>query len=229
MLRAPTPPSSPRFGRFEAARRPSTSSSDFARRRPRAGRASRRPRIAPPAPRGATPDRGGDAPGHPDAAPRTTRAFRRLPPAPPANGVLALANRSDVPGSLSTRSDAPTRRSRSPRSCSSARATPTPAGSTARGRRSRSSTRAWTTPSRRMGGGSFPNAKVVAGADLGDDDDDPMDCLGHGTSVAGVAAGPRGVAPGARLVALKVAGTRDLRNGRRLRHPRRDRLGPRPP
>ena len=58
-----------------------------------------------------------------------------------------------------------------------------------------------------MGGGGFPNAKVVAGADLGDDDDDPMDCLGHGTAVAGVAAGPLGVAPGARLAVLKVAGT----------------------
>ncbi len=58
-----------------------------------------------------------------------------------------------------------------------------------------------------MGGGGFPNAKVVAGADLGDDDDDPMDCLGHGTSVAGVAAGPLGVAPAARLAVLKVART----------------------
>jgi subtilisin-like proprotein convertase family protein len=56
-----------------------------------------------------------------------------------------------------------------------------------------------------LGGGGFPNAKVVAGADLGDGDADPMDCEGHGTSVAAVAAGPDGVAPGAKIVALKVA------------------------
>jgi subtilisin-like proprotein convertase family protein len=58
-----------------------------------------------------------------------------------------------------------------------------------------------------LGGAAFPNAKVVGGADLGDDDADPMDCAGHGTSVASVAAGPSGVAPAARVVALKVAGT----------------------
>jgi subtilisin family serine protease len=58
-----------------------------------------------------------------------------------------------------------------------------------------------------LGGGGFPNAKVVAGADLGDGDADPMDCEGHGTSVAAVAAGPDGVAPGAKIVALKVART----------------------
>jgi hypothetical protein len=58
-----------------------------------------------------------------------------------------------------------------------------------------------------MGGGGFPNAKVVGGADLGDDDDDPMDCMRHGTPVAGIAAGPLGVAPAARLVALKVVRT----------------------
>jgi subtilisin family serine protease len=56
-----------------------------------------------------------------------------------------------------------------------------------------------------LGGGGFPNAKVVGGADLGDGDADPMDCEGHGTSVAAIAAGPDGVAPGAKIVALKVA------------------------
>ncbi|MEP6993153.1 MAG: S8 family serine peptidase [Acidobacteriota bacterium] len=55
-----------------------------------------------------------------------------------------------------------------------------------------------------LGGGAFPNAKVVAGTDLGDNDADPMDCEGHGTSVAAVAAGPTGVAPDAKIVALKV-------------------------
>ncbi len=34
-----------------------------------------------------------------------------------------------------------------------------------------------------------------------------MDCEGHGTSVASVAAGPAGVAPAARIVALKISPT----------------------
>jgi len=55
-----------------------------------------------------------------------------------------------------------------------------------------------------LGGGGFPNAKVIAGQDFGDDDADPMDCEGHGTSVAAVAAGPTGVAPDATIVALKI-------------------------
>ena len=56
-----------------------------------------------------------------------------------------------------------------------------------------------------LGGGGFPNARVIGGADVADDDADPMDCEGHGTSVASVAAGPSGVAPAARLVALKIS------------------------
>ena len=55
-----------------------------------------------------------------------------------------------------------------------------------------------------LGGGTFPNAKVIGGSDIGDDDDDPIDCEGHGTSVAAIAAGPTGVAPDATIVALKV-------------------------
>ncbi len=55
-----------------------------------------------------------------------------------------------------------------------------------------------------LGGGSFPNAKVIGGADTADNDNDPMDCEGHGTSVAAVAAGPTGVAPDAKIVAIKV-------------------------
>jgi subtilisin family serine protease len=89
--------------------------------------------------------------------------------------------------------------------------------------------------------GLYPNAKVVGGYDFcGDDydgynvarpDPDPMDCDGHGTSVAGVAGGlgvttngesyggpygtntpfsslriPPGIAPGAKLYALRVFG-----------------------
>lgn len=65
----------------------------------------------------------------------------------------------------------------------------------------------------RMGGGGFPNAKVIGGHDFGDNDADPMDCYGHGTNCAGVAAGELGingdyiggVAYNARIYALKIA------------------------
>jgi len=54
----------------------------------------------------------------------------------------------------------------------------------------------------------FPNSKVVGGIDIVNFDTNPMDDEGHGTEVAGVAAGEgvlyRGVAPGAWLVAVKV-------------------------
>ena len=55
-----------------------------------------------------------------------------------------------------------------------------------------------------MGGGTFPNAKVIGGTDIADLDQDPTDCEGHGTEVATVAAGPNGVATGAKIVAVKV-------------------------
>jgi beta propeller repeat protein len=59
-----------------------------------------------------------------------------------------------------------------------------------------------------LGGGGFPNAKVVGGWDFVNSDADPMDDNGHGTYVAGIAAGTgstyRGIAPGAKLIALKV-------------------------
>ena len=71
-----------------------------------------------------------------------------------------------------------------------------------------------------LGGGQIPNAKVVHGLDLGDDDDDPMDCSGHGTAVASVAAGSShqwspnrrfagGVAPAAQILAYKVIADED--------------------
>ncbi|HEY3173736.1 MAG TPA: S8 family serine peptidase, partial [Thermoanaerobaculia bacterium] len=41
-----------------------------------------------------------------------------------------------------------------------------------------------------LGGGGFPNAKVIGGMDTADEDNDPMDCDGHGTSVSGIIAGP---------------------------------------
>jgi len=66
-----------------------------------------------------------------------------------------------------------------------------------------------------LGGGQIPNAKVVYGVDIADGDGDPMDCNGHGTAVASVAAGSSyqwspnrrfagGVAPAARVLAYKV-------------------------
>jgi serine protease len=61
------------------------------------------------------------------------------------------------------------------------------------------------------GHASFPNAKILGGYDFADNDADPTaDCAaqGHGTSVAGVAAGNgggvTGVASAARIVMLKI-------------------------
>jgi subtilisin family serine protease len=68
----------------------------------------------------------------------------------------------------------------------------------------------------RLGGGGFPNSKVIGGYDFGDDDSDPMPVgIAHGTCCAGIAAGDLGtygdyiggVAPAAKLYALKI--TRD--------------------
>ena len=64
-----------------------------------------------------------------------------------------------------------------------------------------------------LGNGGFPNTKVIGGYDFGDNDADPMDCQGHGTAVAGIAAGEvamigdyiGGVAYNAKLYALKIA------------------------
>ncbi len=64
-----------------------------------------------------------------------------------------------------------------------------------------------------LGGGGFPNAKVIGGYDFGNGDTNPMPSMvGHGTQCAGVAAGDivsyadytGGVAPGSRLYALKI-------------------------
>ena len=66
-----------------------------------------------------------------------------------------------------------------------------------------------------LGGGQIPNVKVIHGLDTADGDDDPLDCLGHGTAVASVAAGSSyqwspnrrfagGVAPAAKILAYKV-------------------------
>ena len=68
----------------------------------------------------------------------------------------------------------------------------------------------YTIPS--LGGGLFPNSKVIGGTDISDKDSDPMDCEGHGTDVAGVAAGPTGVAPDAKIVAVKVFSSKSSSN-----------------
>jgi subtilisin family serine protease len=65
----------------------------------------------------------------------------------------------------------------------------------------------------RLGGGGFPNSKVIGGYDCGDDDNDPMDSQGHGTACAGIVAGDLGtvgdyiggVAPNAKLYAVKIS------------------------
>lgn len=55
-----------------------------------------------------------------------------------------------------------------------------------------------------LGGGGFPNAKVVGGTNTADRTSDPRDCEGHGTSVAAIIAGAAGIAPDAKIVAVKV-------------------------
>ena len=66
-----------------------------------------------------------------------------------------------------------------------------------------------------LGGGGFPNTKVIGGYDTGDNDSDPIpEGQAHGTACAGIAAGDvitvgdyiGGVAYGARLYALKITG-----------------------
>lgn len=72
-----------------------------------------------------------------------------------------------------------------------------------------------------LGGGFGSNFKVVGGYDFFDDDSDPMDTTGHGTAVAGViAASPytvsgvtyQGIAPDAKLVALRVGTESNISN-----------------
>jgi len=68
-----------------------------------------------------------------------------------------------------------------------------------------------------LGGGRFPNSKVLGGYDFGDNDADPMDNQGHGSSCAGISAGLNqkygdyrgGVAPGAGIYALKTSNRND--------------------
>jgi len=67
----------------------------------------------------------------------------------------------------------------------------------------------------RLGGGGFPNSKVIGGYDCGQNKSDPMDGNGHGTACAGIVAGDLGtvgdyiggVAYSAKLYALKISDT----------------------
>ncbi len=56
-----------------------------------------------------------------------------------------------------------------------------------------------------LGGGAFPNGKVVGGINVDEPGSPPFDCFGHGTSVASIVAGSGGVAPDAKIVAIKVS------------------------
>jgi subtilisin family serine protease len=65
----------------------------------------------------------------------------------------------------------------------------------------------------RLGGGNFPNGKVIGGYDVGDNDPDPRpNGIAHGTACAGIAAGDLGtvgdyiggVAYNSRIYALKI-------------------------
>jgi hypothetical protein len=60
-----------------------------------------------------------------------------------------------------------------------------------------------------LGGSASGPGRVAGGWNFADGNADVNDCDGHGTAVAGVAAGEQGVAPGASVVALKVFGARD--------------------
>lgn len=67
----------------------------------------------------------------------------------------------------------------------------------------------------KLGGGGFPNTKVIGGYDTGQNKSDPMDGNGHGTACAGIVAGDLGtvgdyiggVAYNAKLYALKITST----------------------
>ena len=77
---------------------------------------------------------------------------------------------------------------------------------------------------------THPDLKPQAGSawpgwNFADNDGNLADCSGHGTEVAGVIAGPQGLAPDAGLVVLKVFSLRDGCRSARVRRPRVRGLG----
>jgi subtilisin family serine protease len=60
-----------------------------------------------------------------------------------------------------------------------------------------------------FGASASGGGRIAGGWNFADGNADVYDCDGHGTSVAGVAAGAQGIAPEASIVALKVFGARD--------------------
>lgn len=60
-----------------------------------------------------------------------------------------------------------------------------------------------------LGGSASGAGRVVGGWNFADGNADVYDCDGHGTAVAGVAAGEQGIAPEATVIPLKVFGARD--------------------
>ncbi len=62
-----------------------------------------------------------------------------------------------------------------------------------------------------LGGGAFPNALIIGGVDISNNDNDPLDHNGHGSSCIAIVAGTGrhedfvgGVAPRAKIMAVKV-------------------------
>ena len=55
-----------------------------------------------------------------------------------------------------------------------------------------------------LGGAPFPNSKVVGGFSTPEPGGEPKDCEGHGTSVAAIVASTSGVAPDAKIYAVKL-------------------------
>ena len=60
-----------------------------------------------------------------------------------------------------------------------------------------------------FGAAADGSSRIAGGWNFADGNGDIYDCSGHGTAVAGVAAGEQGIAPDASIVALKVFGARD--------------------
>jgi len=60
-----------------------------------------------------------------------------------------------------------------------------------------------------LGASASGGGRVLGGWNFADGNADVYDCDGHGTAVAGIAAGTQGIAPEATIVPLKVFGARD--------------------